>query len=387
MSEDERIGLSEPYLAGNARAYLEECLTTNFVSSVGPFVDRFERVFAEYVGSRYAIACASGTAAIHVAMRLAGVEAGDEVLVPTLTFVASVNPILYQGGTPVLVDAEPATWNADPALIVEELALRARTGRRQPKAVEVVHLLGHPADIAPVAAACERHGVTLIEDAAEALGARYVGGALDGRHVGTIGKIGCFSFNGNKIITSGAGGMITTDDEALARRAKHLTTQARLPGLEYRHDEVGYNYRLSNLSAALGLSQLELLPEILAKKQEIADRYQRGLARARGLAPPPHTSWAAPTFSLYTLDVDPKASGTDRSALMARLRERRIEARPIWSPVHTLPPYAGAPVLRGHVAEAVFAGALSLPSSAALTAAQQERVLALLGPSNHRKSA
>ncbi|HEY5452587.1 MAG TPA: DegT/DnrJ/EryC1/StrS family aminotransferase [Polyangia bacterium] len=378
MSEDDRIGLSEPYLAGNARAYLEECLTTNFVSSVGPFVDRFERAFADYVGSRFAIACASGTAALHVAMRLAGVEAGDEVLVPTLTFVASVNPIIYQGATPVLVDAEATTWNADPALIVDELELRARTGRRQPKAVEVVHLLGHPADIVPVAAACDRHGVTLIEDAAEALGARYVGGALDGRHVGTIGKIGCFSFNGNKIITCGAGGMITTDDEALARRAKHLTTQARMPGIEYRHDEVGYNYRLSNLSAALGLSQLEVLGDILARRKQNAARYDRGLAGARGLAPPPRAAWGAPTFWLYTIDVDPAASGTDRTALMARLRERRIEARPIWSPIHTMQPYAGLRAIRGQVAETVFARALSLPSSASLTAAQQDRVLLLL---------
>ena len=378
MSEDDRIGLSEPHLGGNARAYLEECLTTNFVSSVGPFVDRFEHAFAEYVGSRYAVACASGTAALHVAMRLAGVEAGDDVLVPTLTFVASVNPVIYQGATPVLVDAERATWNADPALIIEELDARARAGRRQPKAVEVVHLLGHPGDVAPVAAACARHGVTLIEDAAEALGARYVGGPLDGRHAGTIGKIGCFSFNGNKIITCGAGGMITTDDEALARRAKHLTTQARMPGVEYRHDEIGYNYRLSNLSAALGLSQLELLPDILARRKDVAARYDRGLAGARGLTPPPRAAWAAPTFWLYTIDVDPAAAGTDRTALMTRLRERRIEARPIWSPVHTMQPYAGLRTIRGQVAEAIFARALSLPSSASLTAAQQERVLALL---------
>ena len=378
MSDDDRIGLSEPHLGGNVRAYLEECLTTNFVSSVGPFVDRFERAFAEYVGSRFAIACASGTAALHVAMRLAGVEAGDEVLVPTLTFVASANPVIYQGGAPVLVDAEPATWNVDPDLIVEELASRARTGRRQPRAVEVVHLLGHPADIQPVAAACARHGVTLIEDAAEALGARYVGGALNGRHVGTIGQIGCFSFNGNKIITSGAGGMITTDDEALARRAKHLTTQARLPGAEYRHDEVGYNYRLSNLSAALGLSQLEMLGEILGKKKEIAARYDRGIAGAPGLTPPPRAAWASPTFWLYTIGVDPAAAGTDRTALMTRLRERRIEARPIWSPLHTMQPYSGARVLRGQVAEAIFARSLSLPSTVSLTAAQQDRVLSLL---------
>jgi dTDP-4-amino-4,6-dideoxygalactose transaminase len=231
MSNGFRIALSEPHLAGNARTYLEECLKTNFVSSVGPFVDRFEREFAAYVGAKFAVACASGTAAIHVALRLLGVGPGDEVLVPSLTFIASINPITYQGAEPVLVDSEEATWNVDPALVVEELDRRGRSGQKQPKAVEVVHLLGHPADIEAIADACERHGVALVEDAAEALGARYVTGRYEGRQVGTIGKVGCFSFNGNKIITSGAGGMITTDDEALARRAKHLTTQARLPGL------------------------------------------------------------------------------------------------------------------------------------------------------------
>jgi len=341
-------------------------------------VDRFERRFAEVVGSRFAVACASGTAAIHVALRLLGVGAGDEVFLPTLTFIASANPVLYEGATPVLVDSEAETWNIDPAAVVDELAARARTGRRQPKAVEVVHLLGHPAAIDPIAEACERHGVALIEDAAESLGAHYRTGRHAGRHVGSIGRIGCFSFNGNKIITAGAGGMITTDDEALARRAKHLTTQARLPGLEYRHDEVGYNYRLSNLGAALGLSQLELLDEFVSRKLAIATRYDAALAGRAGLEPPPRASWAVPTYWLYTIRVHADRYGADRHALHQRLRTAGIESRPIWSPLHTMAPYRDAPRIGGRVAETIFGEALSLPSSVNLTEADQQRVLEVL---------
>src|SRR5262249_31695874 len=198
---------------------------------------------AAFVGARHAVACASGTAALHVAFRLIDLQPGDEVLVPSLTFVASVNPIAYERGTPVLVDSEPDTWNLDPQRVVDYIERAARAGRKLPRAVEVVHLLGHPAQIEPILDVCEKHGILVIEDAAEALGASYRGGRHDGKQVGTLGRIGCFSFNGNKIITTGGGGMITTDDAALAKRAKHLTTQARLPGPAYRHDEIGYNYR------------------------------------------------------------------------------------------------------------------------------------------------
>jgi dTDP-4-amino-4,6-dideoxygalactose transaminase len=377
MSEP-RIPLSEPCLDGNVRAYLDECLATNFVSSVGPFVTRFEETFAAYVGSRHAVACASGTAALHVAMRLLGIGPGDEVVVPTLTFVASANPVVYERATPLLVDAETATWNMDPALVIAELERRARLGLRQPSAVEAVHILGHPADLAPLVEACARFGVPLIEDAAEALGARYLQGPLAGRHVGTVGRIGCFSFNGNKIITTGGGGMIVTDDEALARRAKHLTTQARLPGAEYRHDEVGYNYRLTNLAAALGVAQLERLPAFLAAKQEIAARYDRALAGRPGIAAPPRAPWARPSWWLYTATVDPAIHGRDRESLRVALGDRGIEARPIWTPLHLMPMFANAPRLGGAVAERLHAQGLSLPSSVALTAADQKRVTDLI---------
>jgi len=374
MSEP-TIPLSEPCLQGRTREYLEECLQSNYVSSVGPFVERFEREFAAWVGARHAVACASGTAAIHVALRLLEVGPGDEVLVPTLTFVASANPVLYERATPVLVDAERETWNMDPVLVAEELDRRARKGLRQPRAVEAVHILGHPARLEPLAEACARHGVAWFEDASEALGARYAEGAMRGRHVGTIGRLGCFSFNGNKIITTGGGGMITTDDPALARRAKHLTTQARLPGPEYRHDEVGYNYRLTNLAAAVGVAQLEQLPGFLAAKRRIAARYDEALGAVAGITLPPRARWAEPSLWLYSVGIDARALGRDRRRMVDDLAAAGIQARPIWSPLHTMPMYREQPRLGGAVAEDLFEAGLSLPCSVSLTPAQQDAVV------------
>jgi aminotransferase in exopolysaccharide biosynthesis len=368
-----RIGLSEPFLGGNERRYMGECIDTNFVSSVGPFVERFEREFATYVGAKYAVACASGTAALHVAFRLIDLQPGDEVLVPSLTFVASVNPITYERGTPVLVDSELESWNMNPALVVDYIESAARAGRKLPKAVEVVHLLGHPAKLEAIVDICAKHNIVVIEDAAEALGANYQAGRYDGRHVGTIGKIGCFSFNGNKIITTGGGGMLTTDDPELARRAKHLTTQARLPGPAYRHDEIGYNYRLTNVAAALGVAQLEQLPQFIKKKLAIAARYDAAFKGREGFVLPPRASWAVPTCWLYSLRV---AHGRDE--LMHKLAASQIEARPIWTPVHTMPMYARAPRVGGERAEQLAAEGLSIPCSVGLTDEQQDRVISLL---------
>ncbi|MFH1475245.1 MAG: DegT/DnrJ/EryC1/StrS family aminotransferase [Chloroflexota bacterium] len=369
-----RIPLAEPTLGGNAERYLRECLATNFVSSVGPFVDRFEREFAAVVGSRHAVACASGTAALHLAMCVLDVGPGDEVFVPTLTFVASANPIRYERATPVLVDVEEETLNLDPGIVADELARRARLGLRQPKAIEVVHLVGHPADLAPLLAAAERHGVAVIEDASEALGATYAGGLLGGRAVGSLGRLGCFSFNGNKIITTGGGGMVTTDDEALARRARHLSTQARLPGRAYDHDAVGYNYRLSNLGAALGVAQLEQLPALLAARRAVAARYDAAIAALPALLPAPRAFWADPSFWLYTARLA-APDAVERDRVLDALASRAIDARPIWTPIHTMAPYTDAPRLGGPVAERIFAAAISLPSSSSLAPGDQDRVI------------
>jgi dTDP-4-amino-4,6-dideoxygalactose transaminase len=372
----ETIPLSEPWLTGNARSYLDECIETNFVSSVGPFVERFEHEFAAYVGARHAVACASGTAALHVALKLAGVHDGDEVWVPTLTFIASANPVAYERAVPVLVDSEPDTWNVDCSLMIEELYRRARTGAVQPRAIEIVHLLGHPVLLDALHDACEKYGVALIEDAAESVGARWTGGRFAGRHTGTVGRIGCFSFNGNKIITTGGGGMIVTDDEKLARRARHLTTQARLPGLEYRHDETGYNYRLTNIAAALGVAQLEQLPDFVERKRAMAARYDASLGARNGIVLPPRASWAAATTWLYTVLVHAPRFGFDRRVLHERLGRAGVQSRPIWSPLHTMSMYIGAPRLGdGAVAERIFDEALSLPSSVHLAPAQQARVI------------
>jgi len=373
-----RIPLAVPCLGGNASKYLQECLDTNYVSSVGPFVGKFEADFAAYVGTGHAVACSNGTAALHVALRVAGVGEGDEVFVSDFTFIATVNPITYQRATPVLVDADPATWNMSASLVAEELARRGRQGLQMPKAILVAHILGLPADLAPIQETCAEHGICLIEDAAEALGASYKSGPLAGRQVATVGRIGCYSFNGNKIITCGGGGMLVTSDRALASRAKHLTTQARLPGPDYLHDEIGYNYRLSNLSAALGVSQLELLDEFIEKKRAIASRYCQALGRIPGITLPPEPDWAYPTFWLYSILIDPDVTGIDRKAVQERLLAEGIETRSLWVPAHRMPFYLGATRLGGDFGEKMFATGLCLPSSVSLTDADQERVISTL---------
>ncbi len=377
-SSEPPIPLAEPLIGGNAARYLEECLATNFVSSVGPFVERFELEFAAAVGARHAVACSSGTAAIHLALLVLDVEPGDEVWVSTLTFVASVNPIRYVGATPVLVDSEAATYNLDPAIVVAELDRRARLGLRQPRAIEVVHLVGHPADLGPILDAAARHGVDVFEDASEALGASYTDGPLAGRQAGTFGRVGCFSFNGNKLITTGGGGMLVTDDPALAKRARHLSTQARLPGRAYDHDEVGYNYRLSNLAAALGLAQLEQLDSLLGARRAGAARYDDALAALPAYRPAPHAAWAAPSYWLYTAGVQPGPDGASRDGVIDALAAAAIEARPMWTPVHATRLYRDAARLGGNVADEIFERSISLPSSSSLTDAQQARVVAAL---------
>lgn len=354
------IPLAEPAIGGNARRYLGECLSTNYVSSIGPFVHRFEEEFAAAVGARCAVACASGTAAIHLALRILNVSPKDEVFVPTLTFIASANPVRYEGATPIFIDSEAATYNLDPALVVDELARRSRLGLRQPVAIEVVHLLGHPADMEPILTAAARHGVPVFEDASESLGARYIHGPLAGRQVGTIGLVGCFSFNGNKLITTGAGGMLVTDDKSLARRARHLSTQARLPGQVYDHDEIGYNYRLSNIAAALGLAQLEQLPALLAARRANADAYDAAIANMSGVLQAPRAQWAEPSFWLYTARLT-TAGGRSRDEVIERLAKAGVEARPVWTPLHRTTLFNGSPRIGGIVADRIFAEGFQPP--------------------------
>ena len=370
----DRLPLAVPHLGGNELAYLAECIETNYVSAVGPFVSRFEAEFATAVGSPHAVACSSGTSALHVALRLAGAKPDTVVAVSSFTFIASINAITYTGATPLLVDSEPESWNMDTELLHDEVVRRADRGDPIPSVVEIVHILGHPARLEPLLELRNRYGITIVEDAAESLGATYTAGPAAGRQVGTIGDFGCFSFNGNKIITTGNGGMIVTADEGAAKTAKHLTTQARIPGPAYLHDDVGYNYRLSNLASALGVAQLEQLEKFLAAKRQTAARYAAGL-HGLPVTAAPHAPWADPSFWLYSILLD-DAGGRD--AVLQRLVAAGIESRPLWPPVHLQQPYRHLERIGGDVGEDIFRRGLSLPSSVGLGADDIDRVVAAL---------
>lgn len=377
------IPLAVPALRGNEWRYVKECLDTNWVSSVGPFVERFERMAAERVGVRHAVATVNGTAALHIALLVAGVQPDDEVLVSTLTFVAPVNAIRYVGAWPVFIDAEPEFWQMDPQKAVEFLERECRwrdgmlwnraSGRRV-RAILPVHILGHPCDMDPLLEAARRYGLTVVEDASEALGARY-----RGKSVGSLGDIGCLSFNGNKIITTGGGGMIVTDREDWAQRARYLTTQARDDPLEYVHNEIGYNYRLTNVLAAIGVAQMEQLDDCIASKRRTARLYSERLADVPGITPPRQADWAFSTFWLYTVLVDEARYGMGSRTLLRRLQDAGIQSRPLWHPIHSLPPYRDSQAYRVEVADRLYAQALSLPCSVGITDEQLERVIGLIG--------
>ena len=376
------IPLCVPEIRGNAWSYIKECLDTNFVSSVGPFVDRFERELATRVGARHAVATASGTAALHVALLVAGVEPEDEVLVSTLTFIAPVNAIRYVNAWPVFIDAEPLHWEMDVAKVLDFLEkecqwqageLRNRHTGRRVRAIMPVHILGHPVDMDPILEAAQKYNLPVIEDATESLGAKY-----KGRMTGRLGSIACFSFNGNKIITTGGGGMIVTDNEEWARKAKYLTTQAKDDPFEFIHNEVGFNYRLTNLQAALGCAQLELLDEFIASKRRIAGLYAQALADIPGLTSMREADWAFSIFWMYTMLVDDTRFGMDSRALMYKLAEQNIQTRPLWQPGHLSPAHRSAYAVDCSVAEQLNRQAVSLPCSVGLTGAQQERVLEIL---------
>ena len=368
MTRD-RILLSSPHLSGLEQQFVAEAFDSNWVTPLGPHVDAFEREFADAVGAPHAVAVSSGTAALHLALILAGVGPGDEVFASTLTFVASVNPIVYVGATPVFIDSERSSWNMDPALLEDTLAERARGGRL-PKAVVVVHLYGQSADLDPIAAACARYDVPLIEDAAEALGATY-----RGRAPGTVGTIGVYSFNGNKIITTGGGGMLTTRDAAAAAHARKLATQARDPAPHYQHSELGYNYRLSNVLAAIGRGQLRVLGDRVDARRRNFAFYAEAIGELPGIELMPEADWGTHTRWLTTLTIDAGRFGVDREVMRQKLDAAGIDARPVWKPMHLQPLYAHCPIFGGAVADDLFARGLCLPSGSNLSKADLERVV------------
>ena len=367
-----RIYLSPPHMSGREQRYFQEAFDSNWIAPLGPQVDAFEREFAAQVGAPHALALASGTAALHLALQLHGVGPGDEVLVSTLTFAASANPVVYLGARPTFIDSEPASWNMDPALLAETLDARARANRL-PKAVILVHLYGQSADVDPILDACRRYGVPLIEDAAEALGASY-----KGRAPGVFGQAGIYSFNGNKIITTSGGGMLVAHDKALLDHARKLATQARDPAPHYEHSEIGYNYRMSNLLAAVGRGQLEALAERVDRKRRIFDFYRQALGDLPGVCFMPEAPWGRSTRWLTVLTIDPRQFGADREAVRLALEAERIEARPVWKPMHLQPVFRDCPSVGGAVAAQLFRDGLCLPSGTALTTADLERIVAIL---------
>jgi dTDP-4-amino-4,6-dideoxygalactose transaminase len=364
-----RIYLSPPHMTGEEQALVADAFSSNWIAPLGPHVDAFERELAAVVGVDHGVALSSGTAALHLALQLSGVGPGDSVLTSTFTFVASVNPIRYLGATPYLIDSERVSWNLDPELLAEALERCSRAGR-PPKALVLVHLYGQCADLDPVLDLCGRYGVTVIEDAAEALGATY-----GGRPAGSLGRFGVFSFNGNKIITTSGGGMLVSRDGAAIDAARHLATQAREPTPHYEHRQVGYNYRLSNLLAAVGRGQLLTLEARVAARRRVFAVYAEGLGELDGIEFMPEAPWGRHTRWLTCLTIDPARFGADRETVRVALEAANIEARPLWKPMHQQPLYAGIPYVGGGVSDVLFQNGLCLPSGSGLTDDQQDRVM------------
>jgi pyridoxal phosphate-dependent aminotransferase EpsN len=363
-----RTYLSVPHMGGAEERYVREAFASNWLSSVGPNIDAFERAFTERIG-RPAVALSSGTAALHLALRLLGVGAGDEVLVSDLTFVASVNPIRYLGATPVLVDSDADTWTMSPELLAAALVDRSRRGRR-PRAIVVVHLYGQSADLDPILDVSRRHDVPVLEDAAEALGTLY-----KGKPAGSIGDVGVFSFNGNKIITTTGGGMLVAHRQDWVDKARFWSTQARDRDVAYHHTEMGYNYRLSNVLAGIGRGQLEVLDERVRQRRAVAFRYRDAFADLPGITLMPQATYGLHTNWLSCFLVDPDAFGASRDDIVRALAERDIEARPLWKPMHLQPLYATCERYGGDVAAGLYHRGLCLPSSSSLSPDAQAEVI------------
>jgi len=366
-------------MSGCERELLIDAFDSNWIAPLGPHVDAFEREFAAAVGAEHAVALSSGTAALHLALLLLGVGEGDEVLTSTFTFAATVNAITYVGAKPVLIDSDWATWNMDPGLLADELRDCARRNRL-PKAVVVVDLYGQCADYGPIREACAEHGVPIVEDAAEALGATY-----DGCSAGLFGDFGVFSFNGNKIITTSGGGMLVCENEFVAQRARFLATQARDPAPHYQHSQIGFNYRLSNLLAAVGRGQLRALENRVAARRANFECYREALGDLPGVAFMPEHPRCRSTRWLTCLTIDPRLFGADRETVRLALEAADIESRPTWKPMHVQPVFAKCRTCGGEVSEHIFRHGLCLPSGSNLSAADLSRIVGVIRRASDRR--
>lgn len=364
-----RVYLSPPHVGALERELLLDAFDSNWIAPLGPHVDAFESEFAAFVESPHAVALSSGTAALHLALIGLGVGPGDRVLVSTLTFAATANAVTYVGATPVFVDSEAESWTLDLDLLEDALRAARRTGQTF-KALIAVDLYGQCPDYERLEALCLEHGVLLIEDAAEAVGSRW-----KGRAAGTFGRCAAFSFNGNKIMTTSSGGMLVSTDKALIDRARYLSTQARQPAAHYEHTDIGYNYRMSNLLAAVGRGQLQALPPRIERRRAIHRRYTKALSTRAGLSVLMGHQDCAPNRWLTCIQVDPDAAGTDREAIRLRLEAENIEARPVWKPMHLQPVFRSAPAIGGSQSERLFERGLCLPSGSSLSDSDQARVI------------
>jgi len=378
------IPLVEPDLDGNELRYVQECVESGWVSSVGKFVDRFENEFATWLGASHAVAVSSGTAALHLALLVVGVRPGDTVIVPTFTFVAPANAIRYCGAAPKFVDAEPDYWQMDVTQIEEYLrndcfqseghTFDRRSGSRI-AAMLPVHILGHPVDMDPLLTLARKFNLRVVEDATESLGAKY-----RSTKVGLLGDLACFSFNGNKLLTTGGGGMLVGSNPSLTRHARHLSTQAKADGLEYVHDEVGFNYRLSNIQAALGCAQLEKLDAMLTKKRSIRLLYEQAIrGETKAMELQATANWAQSAHWLNSLRLTGQHGYAATRDVIDRMQQRNITTRPLWQPIHRNPPFQDPDhACAGTVAQNLYENAISLPSSVGLGKEEPRRIIQTL---------
>lgn len=387
IKNDKFIPLSIPSIRGNEWKYVKECLDTEWVSSAGKYVDKFEEDICKFTGAKHAVACVNGTSALHVALRLAGVSSGDEVIVPTITFIAPVNVVRYLGAEPVFMDGDDY-FNIDvqktTQFIREETVFRNgfcinnKTGKTI-KAIIPVHMYGNAVDLETLLPLCIERNIKIVEDATESLGTRYIRDSLAGRHTGTIGEIGCYSFNGNKIITTGGGGMIVTDNTEYAKQARYLTTQAKDDEVRYVHNEIGYNYRLTNIQAAVGVAQLEQLPDYLKIKRKNYYFYKKEIDKIPGLHLAEVPNYAKNNYWMYLLLIDKMVYGMDKEQLLHYLSDNKIQSRPIWYLNHLQKPYKNCQAYKIEKALELLDTALNIPCSVSLTAEDISRVVEVLG--------
>ena len=375
-----RIYLSPPHLSGLEKEFLQEALDSNWIAPLGPQVDSFEEEMVEYLGVKAAVALSSGTAALHLALRISGVNSGDIVLCPSLTFSSSANVILYEKAIPVFIDADPKTWNIN-CVSLERAIIACKERGKLPKVLITVDIYGQSEDYDKILEICNKYNIAVIEDAAEALGSEYKGAKC-----GTFGKAGIFSFNGNKIVTTSGGGMLVSNDEKFVEQARFLSSQAREPEIHYEHKELGYNYRMSNLLAAVGRGQLAVLDEKVKSKQEIFTRYKLALGDIEGLEFMPMASYGISNCWLTTLVINEDIAGFNRDSVIVALEKENIESRPIWKPMHLQPLYKEFDYYlsdEGDISQMLFNNGICLPSGTNLSIDDQEKIIDIILSINH----